>query len=70
MPAKTEEPPPARCLLMLFPEPNRKAGTGDWKVAGTRRQEYLRYSMALAFEPWGSGNFPVCPSGTRGAAAL
>ena len=32
--------------------------TGDWKVARTRRQECLRY-VAQAFQPAGSGDFPV-----------
>jgi hypothetical protein len=32
--------------------------TGDWKVPGTRRQECLRH-VAQAFQPAGSGDFPV-----------
>ena len=33
-------------------------GTGDWKVPGTRGQECPRY-VAQAFQPAGSGDFPV-----------
>src|SRR5262249_39392980 len=36
----------------------RLKATGDWKVARTRRQECLRHA-AQAFQPAGSGNFPV-----------
>ena len=32
--------------------------TGDWKVPSTRRQECRRY-VAQAFQPAGSGDFPV-----------
>ena len=35
--------------------------TGDWKVPGTRTLESVRY-VAQAFQPAGSGDFPVACS--------
>jgi len=38
--------------------------TGDWKVAGTRRLESLRY-VAQTFLSAGAGDFPVPGYGQR-----
>ena len=54
-----EKPAPVeRNLTQLLVGKSGPGAPGDWKVARTRRQECRRY-VAQAFQPAGSGDFPV-----------
>ena len=51
-------PGPGGVMMVCLTGGLAHADIGDWKVAGTRRQECLRH-VAQAFQPAGSGDFPV-----------